>query len=148
MKKKNHRTIQSQNGWSGKEPLEMSWSNYPAQIGWPTAHCPGPCSDIFCMSPRRDTTHLPGQPVHVLSYPCNEKLLHDVQRVSVCASGPVTTEKSLALSSLYPPFRYLYSLIRLPVSLLFARQSCCISLSFALMELYFSHINIFMALLW
>jgi len=66
--------------------------------------------------------NFPGQLVPALSHPHRKKAFPDVQReppvFSLCPLSVVlslgTTEESLAPSSLHPPFRYLYTLIRSP----------------------------------
>ena len=81
---------------------------------------------------------LPGQRVPVLSHPRSEKVFPDVQMecpVFQCApisSGPAslgTPGKSLAPSSAFPPFRYLYALLEIPLSLLFSRLNSPTSVS-------------------
>lgn len=37
-----------QNGKGWKGPLEVTWSDLPAQAGTSTVVCTGPCPDIFC----------------------------------------------------------------------------------------------------
>jgi len=64
---------------------------------------------------RRRLHHLPGQPVPVLRHPQKEEVLPQVQTelpmLQFVPAAPVlslgTTEKTLALSSGHPPFRYL-----------------------------------------
>jgi len=108
--------------------------NRPAQAWIHRASCPGLClDDFFNTSEDRDSMTSLKQPVPVLGHPHSEKAFPDVQTgvscVSVCAHLPLvlslgTAEKSLALSSLHPLYRWLYTLNRSPApSLLQAEQS-------------------------
>ncbi|KAM9591087.1 transmembrane protein 161B-like isoform 4-T6 [Morphnus guianensis] len=59
-----------------------------------------------------------------------------------------STEKSLAPSSSFPPIRYLYGVIRSPLSLLFSRLNSPSSLNLSSYERYSSSFIIFLALHW
>ena len=50
---------ESQSGWGWKGPLEVVWSNLPAQAGPPRASRPGPCPDDFWTSLRMETPQPP-----------------------------------------------------------------------------------------
>lgn len=90
------------------------------QAGTPRSSCPEPCPDGFWVTPRMETPNLSGQLVPVLGHPHSEEVCPDVQKEPLIFEslepGPLvlaldTTEKSLALSSLHSPFRYLYTLM-------------------------------------
>ena len=118
--------IISQAGWGWKGPLQVIWSNSSAQARPPTADCSGPCPDSFWISPSveipqlRRAAYLP-----VLGHPHNEKCFLMLRGNLLCFSLcplplvllPGSTEKSLALSPLHPPQRYLYMLISYPIVL-------------------------------
>jgi len=88
---------------------------------------------LLNISKEGDSNHPPRQPVSVLVHPQSEKVFlifrHNLLYFSLCVMPLVlsldTAIKSVALSSLHSPFRYLYALIRsLPEPfLLQAKQS-------------------------
>ena len=114
---------ESQNGWGWKGPLEVIWSNTPAQAGPPRSACLGPSPGHFWISPRMQTqlplwatcacAHSPSQ--------CFPMFRGNLLCFSLCPLPLVlllgATEKSLVPSSLHPLFRYLHTLIRCPLSL-------------------------------
>ena len=117
------RNREPQNGWGWKGSLEVIWSKPPAQAGPPTADCPGPCPDGFWISPKDGdyTTSLGSLCQCSVTFPVKKCFLMfrgNLLCFSLCPLPLVlslgTTEKSLAPSSLHPPFRYLCTLIRSP----------------------------------
>ena len=128
----NHRTTESQNGWGWKGHLEIIFSNLPSQAGSPIEGCSGPRSGNFWYLQGWTLHNLPGQFVPVLSHPHSKN-------VSWCAEGTSCvslclvlslgmTGKSLARSSLHPPFRFLRTLIK-SFLILFSRLNSPSSLS-------------------
>lgn len=121
-------TLHRIRAWGWKVLLGVIWSNPPAHIGPPGASCSESCPDGFWIPLRLDTTQ--AHHSHVL-LSLSKKVFPKVQResqvfqfVSVkLVLSLDCTEKSLAQSSLYPTIRYLYSVMRLPLSLVFSRLS-------------------------
>lgn len=108
--------------------LVVIWANTSVQVGQHRDTCPGPYPDGFWISPRRKTTTSLGNLCHC-SVTRTVKMCFLMFRQNLLCSTwcPVplapahgTTEKSLAPSSLHLLLRYLYTLIRLPLSLLHA----------------------------
>uniref|UniRef100_A0A8B9QH24 Glycoprotein endo-alpha-1,2-mannosidase n=2 Tax=Apteryx owenii TaxID=8824 RepID=A0A8B9QH24_APTOW len=96
------------------------------------------------------------KPVSMFSYPCSKEVFLMFKWNFLCFSlCPLplilslgTTEKSLAPSSLDPPIRYLYLLIRISLSLLFSRLNRPSSLSFFSYKQCSSPLIVFVALCW
>lgn len=112
---------------------------------------------VFRQPSVRWETPLSEHPALVLWHLHSGKVYLDVQKTLVfqfvpVASCPVTsldtTEKSLSPSSLQPPFRNLYALVRSPLSLLFSKLNSPSFLSLFSQERCSDLLIIFMALCW
>lgn len=100
---------ESQSSCGRTGPLEVIWSNLPAQAGLSWAACPGLCLDSFPVSSRMEIPLLLLVTCASAQPPYGEKMLSDVQKESPVfqfvpiASCPITRHhrKSLALSFFY-----------------------------------------------
>jgi len=122
---------ESQNGWGWKAPLEVILPNAPGQAGPPRASCPGPCPrQLSSVSKVEGSTTSPSNLFQCLVTLIVKNVLPDTGTscVSVCAYchwschwAPLKRARLHLLCN--PHFRYLYTLIRSPFSLLFRLNS-------------------------
>lgn len=114
---------ESHNLWCWKGPLEVIWSKLSLQQGHPEHTTSHQLLKIF----KEDTTSLGNLQCSVTQTAQTCFLMSRGNRLcsSLCLLPFIlalrTTEKTLAPSSLHPPFRCLYTLIRSPPSTLFSR---------------------------
>lgn len=118
----------TQNAWCWKVCLEVIWSNTLAQAGPPRTVCSEPCPDCFSTSPRMEISHPLGSlsrwsvtltvKICFLTFWQNPLFSWLCLLLLVLPLGK--TAKRLTPSSLHPSFRYLYILMRSPLSSLFS----------------------------
>lgn len=93
---------ESKNGWGWKRPLEVIWSNYPAQAGSSRASCPGPCPNSFEYLQGWRLHVVYGQPAPLLSHPhsqkvvfwCVHSLLHKIRTFELLMLPPHHCQKT------------------------------------------------------
>lgn len=81
-----------ENGGGWKNPLDVIWSNPPAQAGSPKACCPEPCSEGFWVCISMETPQ-PHWATCACAHPHSKTVFPDVQReplVSACVHCPLT----------------------------------------------------------
>lgn len=105
--------------WKFKTPLGPSAPNCSSRAT--CSRVPGPCPGVFGRSPRRRLQSLSGQPVPALSHIswCSEGIpcLWDC---TYCLLSWHWALSENGLSTLHLPIRYLHTLMRLTLSLLFS----------------------------
>ena len=140
----------SQKGWGWQEPLEVILSN----SGPPRDSCLGPCPDSFSISPRTKSPQTLWATCASAWSPsqCFLMIWWKLLCFSLCPLPLIlslgTTERSLAPSSLCPPFSHLYTLTRSPLSLLSSRLNSPSSLYLSSEERYSGPLVLFLALHW
>lgn len=118
----------TQNGWCWKVRLEVIWSNILAQAGPPRTDCSEPCPDCFSTSPRMEISYpldnlsqwLVTLMVKICFLMFWQNPLFSRLCLLVLVLPPGKTAKRLTPSSLHPSFKYLYILMRSPLSSLFS----------------------------